>query len=263
MCELTTAHPEVWKNISAQLMTIVNKVAGHKDFEEGTRSAAIELALSLAEQMPSALRKSADATKSFVATLFGMLMEVEEDEGIWAETVEDADKLSTDPVSTASSAISRLAEAIGEKTTIAICQPIILENVSHDIWANKFAALTLFGLITQTCADSYENNLQSAMQTASKGVKDGDARVRYAAFGALSSLMTYLAPVAQIEFHGELVPEIAKHMANEPLLKMQAQATNAMLAMCSGLAHDDEEDEDDGKNVNGQKIMQQYAADTL
>jgi hypothetical protein len=198
MCELTTAHPEVWKNISAQLMTIVNKVAGHKDFEEGTRSAAIELALSLAEQMPSALRKSADSTKSFVATLFGMLMEVEQDEGIWAETVEDADKLSTDPVSTASSAISRLAEAIGEKTTIAICQPIILENVSHDIWANKFAALTLFGLITQTCADSYESNLQSAMQTASKGVKDGDARVRYAAFGALSSLMTYLAPVAQI-----------------------------------------------------------------
>jgi hypothetical protein len=52
-------------------------------------------------------------------------------------------------------------------------------------------------------------------------------------------------------------------MANEPLLKMQAQATSAMLAMCSGLAHDDGDDDDDGKNVNGQEIMQQYAGDTL
>lgn len=220
MQELTSAHPEVWKNISSQLMDIVNKVASFKDFEDGTRACAIELGLALAEEMPSALRKSQDATKSFLMTLFEMLKEVEEDEATWAETVEDPDKLSTDSVSTASQAIVRLAKNVGEKTIVTICQPIIMENVNQDIWTNKFAAYTLFGLITETCSDSYYENLTSAVQTASKGVKDNDVRVRYASLGALSAQMTFLAPAVQIEFHTELVPVIAQHMANEPLIKM-------------------------------------------
>ena len=108
LTELTTAHPEVWKNSSANLMTVVAKVASFKDFEEGTRAAAVEFGLSLAEQMPSTLRKSTDVTQLFIKTLVEMLMEVETDEAVWAENIEDPDKLSTDPVSTAQGALVRL-----------------------------------------------------------------------------------------------------------------------------------------------------------
>ena len=233
-------------------MDVVTKVADFKDFEEGTRAAAIELGLALAEAMPASLRKSPDTTSKFVSTLVGMLMEVETDEATWAETVEETDKLNTDPVSTASSALTRLSESLGEKTILAVCQPIIMESVAHATWMNRFAGYTLFGLITQTCFDSYSENLEKALQTATQGVKDGDIRVRYAAFGALSSLMTYLAPAVQLQFHKQLVPEIASHMANEPLIKMKTQATAAMLALCSGLAADTEEDEKDKAQVNGQ-----------
>ena len=51
-------------------------------------------------------------------------------------------------------------------------------------------------------------------------------------------------------------------MANEPLLKMQTAATSAMLAFCSGLTQD-EDDEDDQENVNGAEIMQMYSTETL
>ena len=58
-----------------------------------------------------------------------MLMELPDDMASWLEEAEDFDKLGSDPVSTASSSISRLAEDIGEKTTLSCCQPIIAESV--------------------------------------------------------------------------------------------------------------------------------------
>jgi len=58
-----------------------------------------------------------------------MLMEVTEDDNEWQTEVEDLDKLGQNPVSTAASSISRLTEDLGEKTTLACCQPIITECI--------------------------------------------------------------------------------------------------------------------------------------
>ena len=114
-----------------------------------------------------------------------MLLEVEPDESIWAEQIDDPQKTETDPVSTASTALVRLSDKLGEKTTLAICQPMILELLKSTEWTNRFAGYSLFGLITEKCAESYAKNLEMAMQTASAGVEDTDTRVRFAAFGAL------------------------------------------------------------------------------
>jgi hypothetical protein len=65
---LTGAHPEVWKNRTDTLLETVITVVNLKKFEAGTRSAAIEVVLSLSEEMPAALRKSA-LTNQFFAEL--------------------------------------------------------------------------------------------------------------------------------------------------------------------------------------------------
>jgi hypothetical protein len=57
--ELTGAHPEVWKNNTDNLLLTVTAILQDKELESGTRSAAIEVVLSLSEEMPAALRKSA------------------------------------------------------------------------------------------------------------------------------------------------------------------------------------------------------------
>lgn len=54
-----------------------------------------------------------------------MLMEINTDDAEWQAEVEDYDKLASDPVSTAGSSIMRLTADLGEKTTLATCQPII------------------------------------------------------------------------------------------------------------------------------------------
>ena len=48
-----------------------------------------------------------------------MLMEVEKDDTVWTETEEDADNVGKDPVSTATSSLSRLSEDLGGKTALA------------------------------------------------------------------------------------------------------------------------------------------------
>jgi len=48
-----------------------------------------------------------------------MMMEVDKDDNNWANVYEESDLVSKDPVTTAMSAISRLADDLGEKTTLA------------------------------------------------------------------------------------------------------------------------------------------------
>lgn len=140
LCELTSAHPEVWKSTSSQLLNVVAQVVSKKDFDDGTRASAIEVALALAEQMPASLRKAPETKSMLVPAITQMLLEVEEDDETWEETVEDKDRLATDPVSTAASSLSRLTADLGEKTTLLCCQPIIGELIaSGDSWIKRQA----------------------------------------------------------------------------------------------------------------------------
>ena len=127
LADLTGAHPEVWKSTTAPLVKLVSEVCSHTDFEDGTRSAAIEVLLSLSAEMPAALRKIQETKTLFFPALVKMLMEDDRDDETWAEEVDDADKLATDPVSTASSSLQRFAADLGEKTTLAAVTPIIAE----------------------------------------------------------------------------------------------------------------------------------------
>ena len=68
--------------------------------------------------MPAVLRKAPTTKTQFFPALVKMMMEVDQDDNAWASVDEESELVSKDPVSTAMSAISRLAEDLGEKTTL-------------------------------------------------------------------------------------------------------------------------------------------------
>ena len=125
LCELTSAHPECWKTETPKLLNVTAQVAQQKTFEDGTRSAAIEVVLSLSEKMAAPIRKAAETKTVLLPALVQMLMEVTTDEAEWLQEADDYENLGTNPVSTAQSSIYRLAADLGEKTTLVCCQPII------------------------------------------------------------------------------------------------------------------------------------------
>ena len=79
MQELTNSFPEIWKQAAAQLVNVVSQVVMQCSFEDGTRSAAIEVVLALSSQMPASLRKLEETKNLFLPALVQMLTEVEED----------------------------------------------------------------------------------------------------------------------------------------------------------------------------------------
>ncbi len=81
--ELTSAHPECWKNETVKLLNVTSQVAQQKTFEDGTRSAAIEVVLSLSGSMPAPIRKCPETKSILFPTLAKMLMEVNSDDAEW------------------------------------------------------------------------------------------------------------------------------------------------------------------------------------
>ena len=212
LAELTTAHPQCWKDLTSSLINVSAQIAQQKTFEDGTRSAAIEVVLALSGAMPASIRKAAETGTLFFPTLVQMLTEGTSDDSEWQSQAEDLDKLSTDTVSTAASSISRLAEDLGEKKTLEFCKPIIQECVRSEEPQKRQAGHTLIGLIVETCKKSFAGGLEDAMKMASSGVQDSNLRVRHAALGTMATLMEHLCPYVQVKYHQELMPVLGRLM---------------------------------------------------
>lgn len=82
--------------------------------------------------MPAPIRKAAETKTTLFPTLAQMLMEITEDEAEWQQEVEDYQNLGTTPVQTAQNTIVRLSGDLGEKTTLASCQPLITQCIHSD-----------------------------------------------------------------------------------------------------------------------------------
>ena len=259
MVELTKTHPQAWKDTTARLVTIVSEIITAKDFEEGTRSQAAEVVLTLASQSPATLRKLSEAKTAFFPALVQMLAECEEDDEVWAATTEGDDGTGNDAHSAAIGAIGRFSIVMKENFVLEASTPVFQESLGHADWKIRQAGYMTFGLVAEACRDHLKANLDSAMQTACKGLADENARVRYAALSCVALVLTELSPVAQQKHHQELVPALLNIIKNEQSLKLQTHGLSCLINFTNGLIVEDEHEINETQKSGG--ILTQYAAD--
>jgi hypothetical protein len=125
MSELTGTHPEIWKDHVSKLMTVCSQVMASENLEDATRASAVEVVLSLTVEMPAPVRKAPETASMFFPALIKMLMEVEKDDEVWINSAEEDEISATGPSHTAQDALKRISVDLGEKTTLAIVQPLI------------------------------------------------------------------------------------------------------------------------------------------
>ena len=70
LVDLSKTHPHFWKETSTQLVKIVSDIIRMKDFEDGTRSQAAEIVVSLSMEVPATLRKINEMKTDFFPALF-------------------------------------------------------------------------------------------------------------------------------------------------------------------------------------------------
>ena len=168
--ELTNAHPEVWKNPS-NLLTVTAEIIRNTRFDDATRSAAVEVILSLSGTMPAVLRKAPETKNLFYPALVSLLMEVEKDTSVWEQVEEDEDAISKDPVSTAIHALVRLSEDLNAKTTLECTQDILKELLFSEDWIKAQAGWTLLGVISSSTKDILKQHLAITLQDVARGVR--------------------------------------------------------------------------------------------
>lgn len=201
MIDLTNTHPEIFKNMTAKLVNVFSQVMIQSTFEDSTRSAATEVILSISNQMPASLRKIDEVKTMFIPALVKMMTEVENDESVWAETVENKESGTVDSFNTAVNAINRISMDLGEKTVLLACTPIIKSCITAEDWKQRQAGYMLFGLIAEACNESVNKNLDEAMKMACSGLVDANPRVRHSALSCTALLLTETSPKAQLKFH--------------------------------------------------------------
>ena len=261
MVELTKAHPQAWKDTAAQLIVIVSQIITAADFEEGTRSQAAEVVLTLASQSPASLRKVTEAKTLFFPALVQMLAECEEDDETWMASTEGEDGTGNDVHSAAIGAIARFSFDMKETFMLEASTPVFGASLTHADWKVRQAGYMAFGLIAESCGDHLRANLDSAMQTACKGLTDENHRVRYAALSCTALVLTELSPVAQQKHHQELVPALLKVIKEEQSLKLQTHGLSCLINFTNGLIVEDDQEINETKksgeilNIYGEQLF--------
>lgn len=115
-------------------MKIISDVVRAKDFETGTRTQASEIVLNLTEHMPAMMRKVPEMKSEFFPAIFQLVTECEEDDQVWAATLEDEQGTGSDAYSTGVNAIARLSAQMKEKFTIDACSSLIESCLAHADW---------------------------------------------------------------------------------------------------------------------------------
>lgn len=111
-----------------------------------------------------------------------MMTQVEDADDLqaWADKPEEEILTKNDPASIAAEALERIAEYLGEKTTIACSSSIIHEAVSNTgDWKVRQAGYMYLGMIAESCHKTFKKNLDDTIRMSARGLVDEHPRVRY------------------------------------------------------------------------------------
>ena len=122
------------------------------EFEDGTRSSAKEILLSLANKAPGIVRKLDNVKTQFYPALFQMITEVpfEDDLEEWANEKEEEDITRTDPHAVAREALMRFSRIIGENVTIEASSELIKAAITNEDWKKRQAGYFYLGYIAES-----------------------------------------------------------------------------------------------------------------
>ena len=134
LAELSKTHPHFWQEDCPRLVKMVSEVIKAKSFEDGTRSQAAEIVLTLSKEVPATLRKVAEVKSEFVPAIVQLVSECEEDTDTWAEAVDDECGAGNDAYAAGTSAVERLSAQMKEKFALDAFEALIGECLAQKDW---------------------------------------------------------------------------------------------------------------------------------
>lgn len=158
MIELTCSHGDIWSDSIPMLVYVISQIMKNREFEDGTRQSALEIVLSLAENLGGMLRKhQTDLKDHFFPALAYMMTEVDNADDLEAWYAEEDTEMQTknDPASVAAESLQRASVYLGEKTTLACSADLVKAAIGSADWKEQFMGFRYLGMISEACKKSF------------------------------------------------------------------------------------------------------------
>uniref|UniRef100_A0A0R3TTP8 TOG domain-containing protein n=1 Tax=Rodentolepis nana TaxID=102285 RepID=A0A0R3TTP8_RODNA len=231
LVEMAESTPKFIRPYLQVTLELCYKVLCNADLSDPIRHIALEVIITLAENIPSGVRKAGkEMIRPLVRTLLQMMTELEDDpDWATADTPEEDEEDSN--AITAEMALDRFACAMVSQVVLdEITQtvPIMLEDPD---WRKRHAGLMAVSACGEGCHKQMEGMLGSIIQAVIPRMADPEPRVRYAACNAIGQMAADFGPKLQKNYHSAIIPAIM-HVLDDKVPRVQANAGAALVNCC-------------------------------
>lgn len=158
-------------------------IGNHADLEFSTRSAAMELLVTLSEAAPAIARRSKGFVEQLVDLVMKLTLEVDDDENQFKR--EKYNQEIDDDCIDAEDAMERLASGLGGKSVCEIVLARVQQYSAHSDWRYRRASLAALYRLAEGCTEYFAKYLPSVVSFIVSSLQDGAVRVQYEALQVL------------------------------------------------------------------------------
>ena len=194
---------------------------------------AIEVLVTLTENLPVMMKKIPDYVPSIFELLLSLMMHQSEDSV--KEWLEGDDTEALSMVDNACNFMGRLCEALRGKTVVPVLYSRINALLAGKEWQQRFAALSAMTMSIAGCKDVLEVHLDELFAQASRLTQDAHPRVQWVAFNALAELVMVFDPILQATHLRELL-EVLVRGIQSTVLRVQSPAILCALSLTESLS---------------------------
>ena len=214
LCTLVESTPDLFKTSLTPVLEAMMQIAASPLV--GPRAVAIEAMNLMVTSNTKAVKKVDGFCRSFIELLFNnMLSPVIPDN--WDVTASDEaeDIEEDDDFHIAATSLDQVVSALGDKYIAPYIQQLVAENISHEDWHRRHAAIMLVTYTGEGLRDSFLAHMEFVIRTVASQANDSNKVVRFAVYQCLNQLSNDFAPDLQSKLHGIVLPVLINGCAEE------------------------------------------------
>lgn len=153
----------------------------------------------------------------------------------WVKDIDNQTVSKTDPTYVVQDTIPKIGDVLKSKYMLTNYIPYIKQCFDSGKWNAQYAGITIMGTLAEGSSKFFKNDLDGIVNFVIPGFQSDDPRVVYATITAVALLCNEYSPDIQQKYHKEILENFLKIMKDDRYLKLQKQATSALVNFCQGI----------------------------
>lgn len=182
--------PTFYKPTFESVLQAMIAIGAHRDLEYSTRSAAMEMLVTLSESAPAMARRSKGFIDQMVDLVMNLMLEVDDDEAQFRRS--RYNKENDDDCTDAEDSMERLAAGLGGKSVCDVVLLRVQQYSQNSDWRYRRAALVALYRLAEGAPKFFEKYLPTVSPFVLGSLQDASVRVQYEALQVSDTLMMCL-----------------------------------------------------------------------